>query len=1206
MQSSGAQSNYWPMALRCASEIRFRRQLQGFGISTPMVLPFGIRAAARQKVWRKTDPWSNPNVPVRLWGPATDMSLTSQGYYAETSDGKFIRTTAFIVPKWQAPDEPLQAIQIPPPVSQNPSVPSNVDQQVLSQEPGLVESAHGEDEQLFASEEEQLFDPHREQESPELIAHLEVAIPDQSKSTSTETVSVGLEPSNPEKVKIPRRLHFKQTVVPALSRLTERAGGEEISVVSWERFADYVAKSFATTSFEQSWQDFEAWMLFQHRNLGVVLQDFVADIQGEESKEAEEFEMFKRVSQERRDLEAQLKSIQEQPQPPSEPPEVLQTRTVAMHELRENPHEWIAPFKEEYENLCKTVIEPLTPVQVKEAISRATHVERVPGKMVATVKPPGKKKGRIVACGNFTEASTSTDNSAGGVDSITIRSVLRLAADRKWQVTVCDIRRAFLNAPRLELPGHLTLVSPPPLLTTMQITKPGEIWRVKGALYGFCESPRDWGVHRDATCRNLSWHVGGDRMYLKEAEERHLWKVCRNSDDAVEGYLCIYVDDLMAVGPSSIVDSLMTRLQETWECSTPETVDLQGSVRYCGYELQRLPSGGIKLWQPSYTQELLNKHNVTSCEPYPCPKIENAEDEDFCLETLRAAQALTGELQWLQGRTRPDICYVIGCMSRWQHRRPSYVIRLGQHVLKYLNQTKDFSLWYEPSKEADWGENGVLQVPRSMSQLEIYVDSSFALEHEQSRSITGILIEWCGAPIQWFSSRQPFIAASTGESELLGYSEGHQQAESVGSLLTTLSIQPTYVIYGDSKSAIALATQESGPWRTRHLRIRAHRLREALRCDGPVRDNMTWTARHMDGSALVADGLTKALQHQLFHRFAVRLGLHGRLLNNDSLVDQSSAKIAKLHPLSRVSEWVAKLCEAARLMMNGSTVLRRCGQLLLMLSTFLVAWAKKKETSDHPRLCAFRPGHGEQLPIRPNRGPRESQANQRGQAVCRGVVGETSDQQNETHRADVAVPLWWDHAALQHLPGGKDRWMVLEDRWLVRVHGETRRRSFQPIHRSCPVQAERINSSRSTLLYPMSDPSYGNRQCRHDTWTSMDLWSKDFLWKGYTIFDLKTEDAPNLSSVGGASDSKPAVQSDKKSFGYPTSSTSSYGQTGLGSGSSGTGAPVFNVNINVNTTVTGGTTDSRVVSSAVSLPDPTQEIEQSGSSDFEFVSEDEK
>lgn len=111
--------------------------------------------------------------------------------------------------------------------------------------------------------------------------------------------------------------------------------------------------------------------------------------------------------------------------------------------------------------------------------------------------------------------------------------------------------------------------------------------------------------------------------------------------------------------------------------------------------------------------------------------------------------------------------------------------------------------------------------------------------------------------------------------------------------MSTLGIPPSYVIYGDSKSAIALATQESGPWRTRHLRIRAHRLREALRCDDIVKANMTWAAWHMDGSALVADGLTKLLQGQLFHRFAVRLGLHGSLLNNGKLAEQPSDKVSK-------------------------------------------------------------------------------------------------------------------------------------------------------------------------------------------------------------------------------------------------------------------------------------------------------------------------
>ena len=49
----------------------------------------------------------------------------------------------------------------------------------------------------------------------------------------------------------------------------------------------------------------------------------------------------------------------------------------------------------------------------------------------------------------------------------------------------------------------------------------------------------------------------------------------------------------------------------------------------------------------------------------------------------------------------------------------------------------------------------------------------------------------------------------------------------------------------------------------------------------------------MDGSALVADGLTKLLQGQLFHRFAVRLGLHGSLLNNGKLAEQPSDKVSK-------------------------------------------------------------------------------------------------------------------------------------------------------------------------------------------------------------------------------------------------------------------------------------------------------------------------
>ena len=80
-----------------------------------------------------------------------------------------------------------------------------------------------------------------------------------------------------------------------------------------------------------------------------------------------------------------------------------------------------------------------------------------------------------------------------------------------------------------------------------------------------------------------------------------------------------------------------------------------------------------------------------------------------------------------------------------------------------------------------------------MSQLEVYIDTSYGLEHEQSRSVHGMLHEWAGAPLQWHNGSQPWIAASTGEAELIGYAEAHQQALSIGSVIELFTEEPKYV-----------------------------------------------------------------------------------------------------------------------------------------------------------------------------------------------------------------------------------------------------------------------------------------------------------------------------------------------------------------------------------------------------------------------------
>ena len=61
------------------------------------------------------------------------------------------------------------------------------------------------------------------------------------------------------------------------------------------------------------------------------------------------------------------------------------------------------------------------------------------------------------------------------------------------------------------------------------------------------------------------------------------------------------------------------------------------------------------------------------------------------------------------------------------------------------------------------------------------------------------------------------------------------------------------VLYGDSAAAIAIASLPDGPWRTRHLRLRSNALRQRLRLRN------IWALRHLPGTMLVADHLTKPI-----------------------------------------------------------------------------------------------------------------------------------------------------------------------------------------------------------------------------------------------------------------------------------------------------------------------------------------------------------
>eukprot|EP00913_Durusdinium_trenchii_P016999 g15984.t1 len=128
------------------------------------------------------------------------------------------------------------------------------------------------------------------------------------------------------------------------------------------------------------------------------------------------------------------------------------------------------------------------------------------------------------------------------------------------------------------------------------------------------------------------------------------------------------------------------------------------------------------------------------------------------------------------------------------------------------------------------------------------------------------MILLAGCPVQWESRKQSLMALSTAEAELTAIVEGLHTGRSVRALAELFVEKVDLEIYNDNRAAVVLTAGTGGSWRTRHLRIRASCLTEALRL-GEL------TLAHRVGTSLWADGLTKPLPAQHLSRFCQGVGL---------------------------------------------------------------------------------------------------------------------------------------------------------------------------------------------------------------------------------------------------------------------------------------------------------------------------------------------
>ena len=546
--------------------------------------------------------------------------------------------------------------------------------------------------------------------------------------------------------------------------------------------------------------------------------------------------------------------------------EVLQTRLISVEEVRRDLHAWKPSMVEECTSLVHTTgtCEPLDQERFAAITGDPTEkVEVLPGKAIFSIKAKsGRKKTRIVGCGNFQQGSprSKLDTHASGISAEAIRLLVRFAGHAQWTLTTTDIKTAFLNAPIVTPNEEKIIVRVPSILRAANVCQE-PYWLIRRALYGLDVAPRSWTLHRNQTLSEMTKLVDGTPVSCKQTQaDSNLWEVFNEQTSKVIAWIGVYVDDLLIATPAEYQQPVVQTLRTLWTTSDPEVVGGDGDVGFAGFELRKGNNGFI-LHQRGYTKEMINQWIIEDTSATPSVREPpQVTDRSLSLYDLtKRAQGIAGQLLWVSTHTRPDVMYAVQSVCQLISTDPAAACDAGIVVLRYLNGSVERGLEYGPAPD-DFGLWNELQFRRSHTLLEVFTDASFGTD-ESCRSHQCAMMYWGGCLVMWSGGRQSLIAGSTAEAELISMVEGYNMARAfmptLEALCRTHSIEGetpemSKVLYGDNSAAIQLTQLDAGAWRTRHLRLRGTILRQAS-------EQLGWRIVHLPGLYMPADLGTKVL-----------------------------------------------------------------------------------------------------------------------------------------------------------------------------------------------------------------------------------------------------------------------------------------------------------------------------------------------------------
>ncbi|RVW76960.1 Retrovirus-related Pol polyprotein from transposon TNT 1-94 [Vitis vinifera] len=233
-----------------------------------------------------------------------------------------------------------------------------------------------------------------------------------------------------------------------------------------------------------------------------------------------------------------------------------------------------------------------------------------------------------------------------------------------------------------------------------------------------------------------------------------------------------------------------------------------------------------------------------------CPKTPQDEEK---MRRVPYASAV-GSLMYAMLCTRPDICFAVGVVSRYQSNPGLDHWVAVKHILKYLRRTRNYMLVYSGRELIPIG----------------YTDSDFQSDRDFRKSTSGAVFTLGGAAIIWRSVKQTCVADSTMEAEYVAACEAAKEAVWLREFLKELEVVPNMHepirLYCDNSGAVANAKEPRNHRKGKHIERKFHLVREIV-SRGDVSVEKIASANN------IADPFTKTLPARTFEQHLEGMGL---------------------------------------------------------------------------------------------------------------------------------------------------------------------------------------------------------------------------------------------------------------------------------------------------------------------------------------------